>query len=91
MHPVDLICLWGYRPVVEWERKWWLEQEVMELMRSLDTMDEQRKCGLCRKWTRGGELLSVLIKHLDASPSKNVQAAAVYLIRRHGLAKGLVS
>lgn len=67
-----------------------IEQEVMELMKSLDTMDEQARMRLVSKVDeQRSELLSVLIKHLDASSSKNVQAAAIYLIGRHRLAEGV--
>ena len=67
-----------------------IEQEVMELMKSLDTMDERARMRLASKVDeQRNELLSVLIKYLDTSPSKNVQATAIYLIGRHRLAEGV--
>ncbi len=67
-----------------------IEQEIMELMKSLDTMDERARMRLVSKVDeQRNELLSVLIKHLDTSPSKNVQATAIYLIGRHRLAEGV--
>lgn len=67
-----------------------IEQEIMELMKSLDAMDERARMQFVSKVDQQrNELLTVLIKHLDTSPSKNVQAAAIYLIGRHRLAEGV--
>lgn len=67
-----------------------IEQEIMELMKSLDTLDERTRMRLLSKVDeQRNTLLSVLVKHLDVSPSKNVQAAAIYLIGRHRLAEGI--
>lgn len=67
-----------------------IDQEVMELMKSLDTLDERARMRLLSKVDeQRNELLIVLIKQLDTSPSKNVQAAAIYLIGRHRLAEGV--
>ena len=67
-----------------------IEQEIMILLKSLDTLDERTRMQLLSKVDeQRSELLSVLIKYLDTSPSINVQAAAIYLIGRHRLAEGV--
>ncbi len=67
-----------------------IEQEVMELMRELDTLDERSQMKLLSKVDeQRNELLGVLLKHLGTSSSINVQAAAIYLIGRHRLSDGV--
>jgi hypothetical protein len=67
-----------------------IEQEVMSLMKKLDTLDERSRMKLLSQADeQRNELLGVLLKHLGTSPSKNVQAAAIYLIGRHHLSDGV--
>lgn len=67
-----------------------IEQEVMGLMKKLDTLDERSRMKLLSQADeQRNELLGVLLKHLGTSPSKNVQAAAIYLIGRHHLSGGV--
>ncbi len=67
-----------------------IEQEIMILLKSLDTLDERTRMQFLSKVDeQRSELLSVLVKYLDTSPSQNVQAAAIYLIGRHRLAEGV--
>ena len=67
-----------------------IEQEVMELMGELDTLDEKSLMKhLSKVDEQRNELLGVLLKHLGTSTSINVQAAAIYLIGRHRLSDGV--
>lgn len=67
-----------------------IEQEVMSMMRKLDTLDEPSRMKLVSQVDeQRNELLGVLLKHLGTSHSKNVQAAAIYLIGRHHLSDGV--
>lgn len=67
-----------------------IEQEVMELMRELDTLDERSLMKhLSKVDEQRNELLGVLLKHLGTSSSINVQAAVIYLIGRHRLSDGV--
>ena len=67
-----------------------IEQQIMELMRTLDTLDEHSQMKLLSQVDEQRyELLGILLKHLGTSPSKNVQAAAIYLIGRHRLSEGV--
>ncbi|MBC8471624.1 MAG: hypothetical protein H8D56_19350 [Planctomycetes bacterium] len=67
-----------------------IEQEIMELMRRLDTLDERsRMMLLSQADEQRDELLGILLKHIGTSESKNVQAAAIYLIGRHHLSGGV--
>ncbi|MBN2592660.1 MAG: hypothetical protein JXA81_04060 [Sedimentisphaerales bacterium] len=67
-----------------------IEQEMMNLMRRMDTLDERSKMTLLSKVDeQRNELLGVLLKHIGTSESKNVQAAAIYLIGRHRLSDGV--
>lgn len=66
-----------------------IEQQLMELMKTLDTLDERSRMKLLSQIDQQrNELLGVLLKHLGSSESKNVQAAAIYLIGRHRLSHG---
>jgi len=66
-----------------------VEQQVMVLMKQLDTIDERsRSMLLSQVDVQRNELLGILLKHLGTSPSTNVHAAAIYLIGRHRLAEG---
>jgi len=66
-----------------------IEQEVMGLMKTLDTLDQRSRMRLLSQVDeQRNELLGVLLKHLGTSESKNVQAAAIYLIGRHRLSDG---
>ena len=67
-----------------------IEQQVVELMKKLDTLDERSRTKLLSEVDeQRNELLGVLLKHLGTSSSKNIQAAAIYLIGRHRLADGV--
>jgi len=67
-----------------------IEQQVMDMMKKLDTLDERSRMKLLSQVDEQRlELLGVLLKHLGTSPSKNVQAAAIYLIGRHRLSDGV--
>jgi len=67
-----------------------IEQQVMELMKQLDTLDEPSRMKLLSQVDeQRNELLGVLLKHIGTSESKNVQAAAIYLIGRHHLSDGV--
>ena len=67
-----------------------IEQQVMDLMKKLDTLDERSRTKLLSQVDeQRNELLGVLLKHLGTSSSKNVQAGAIYLIGRHRLADGV--
>lgn len=66
-----------------------IEQQVMELMRKLNTLDEHSRMKLISQVDeQRAELLGVLLKHLGTSTDKKVQAAAIYLIGRHRLSEG---
>ncbi len=67
-----------------------IEQQVMDVMKKLDTLDERSRMKLLSQVdTQRNELLGVLLKHLGTSSSKNVQAAAIYMIGRHRLSDGV--
>lgn len=67
-----------------------IEQEILALMRKLDTLDEPSRMKLVSQVDeQRNELLGVLLKHLGTSESKNVQTAAIYLIGRHRLSDGV--
>lgn len=67
-----------------------IEQQVMDLMRQLDTLDELSRMRLLSQTdVQRNELLGVLLKHLGTSSSENVQAAAIYLTGRHHLSGGV--
>lgn len=67
-----------------------IEQQVMDIMKKLDTLDERSRMKLLSQVdTQRNELLGILLKHLGTSSSKNVQAAAIYLIGRHRLSDGV--
>ena len=67
-----------------------IEQEVMDLMKKLDTMDERSRMKFISQVDeQRNQLLGVLLKHLGTNPSKQVQAAAIYLIGRHHLTDGV--
>lgn len=67
-----------------------IEQQIMELMKKLDTLDERSRMKLLSQSDQQrNELLGILLKHLGTSSSKNVQAAAIYLIGRYRLSDGV--
>lgn len=67
-----------------------IEQEIMELMKKMDVLDERARMKLLSSVDeQRHELLGVLLKHLGTSSSRNVQAAAIYLIGRHRLSDGV--
>ncbi len=67
-----------------------IEQQVMEMMNKLDTLDDRARMKvLSHVDEQRNELLGVLLKHLGTSSSKDVQAAAIYLIGRHRLSEGV--
>jgi hypothetical protein len=67
-----------------------IEQQILELMKKLDALDERSRMQLLSQIdAQRNELLGVLLKQLGSSPSKNVQAAALYLIGRHHLSDGV--
>ena len=67
-----------------------IEQEMMELMRKLDTVDGRSRMKLLSGVDQQrNELLGVLLKHIGTSESKNIQTAAIYLIGRHRLSGGV--
>ena len=90
-----LICLFGAIASTlaadrDQEKTAMIEQEVMELMSTLDTLDDRsRMRALSRVDEQRNELLGILLRHLGTSPSENVQAAAIYLIGRHRLSDGV--
>ena len=67
-----------------------IEQEIMDLMRRLDVLDERSRMQLLSQTDeQRNDLLGVLLRHLGTSSSRNVQAAAIYLIGRHRLSDGV--
>src|SRR5579863_9733669 len=67
-----------------------IEQQVMDMMKKLDSLDERSRMQLISQVDeQRNELLTVLRKYVDTSPSKNVQAAAMYMIGRQRLSEGV--
>ena len=67
-----------------------IEQQIMEVMKQLDSLDERSRMKLLSQVDeQRNELLGILLRHLGTSPSRNVQAAAIYLIGRHRLIDGI--
>jgi hypothetical protein len=67
-----------------------IEQQIMDLMKKLDSLDERSRMKLISEVDeQRNELLRVLVKYVDTSPSKNVQAAAIYMIGRQRLSDGV--
>jgi hypothetical protein len=65
-----------------------IEPQIMELMGKLDALDDRSRMKLLSQVDeQRAELLGVLSRHLG-NPSKNVRAAAIYLLGRHRLAEG---
>jgi len=65
-------------------------QQLTDMMKQLDTLDDRSRMELLSQVDeQRSEMLSVLVKHLDTSTSKNVQAAAIYLIGRYRLSDGV--
>lgn len=61
-----------------------IEQEVMDMMKALDGMDERSRMKyLSQVDEQRNELRAALVKCLDTSASRNVQVAAIYLLGRH--------
>jgi hypothetical protein len=66
-----------------------IDQQVMELMKKLDTLDDRSRMKLLSEVDeQRNELLGALLKQLGTSSSKQVQAAAIYLIGRNRLSDG---
>jgi hypothetical protein len=66
-----------------------IEQQIVELMKKLDALDEQARMKLLSEVDQQRhELLGALLKQLGTSSSKDVRAAAIYLIGRHRLDEG---
>ena len=67
-----------------------IAQQLTDMMKQLDTLDERSRMELLSQVDeQRGEMLAVLVKHLDTSPSRKVQAAAIYLIGRYRLSDGV--
>jgi hypothetical protein len=67
-----------------------IDQQVMELMKKLDTLDDRSRMQLLSEVDeQRNDLLGALLKQLGTSPSKQVQASAIYLIGRNRLADGV--
>jgi hypothetical protein len=67
-----------------------IDQQVMELMKKLDTLDDRSRMKLISEVDeQRNELLGALLKQLGTSSSKQVQAAAIYLIGSNRLADGV--
>lgn len=67
-----------------------IDQQIIDLMKTLDTLNERSRMRLLSQVDeQRNELLGILLKHLGTSSSRNVQAAAIYLIGRHRLADGV--
>ncbi len=65
-------------------------QQLTDVMKQLDTLDERSRMELLSQVDeQRSEMLAVLVKHLDTSSSKNVRAAAIYLIGRYRLSDGV--
>jgi HEAT repeat protein len=67
-----------------------IDKEIADLMTKLDSLDDNARMRLLSSVdSQRSELLGVLLRHLGTSQSKNVQAAAIYLIGRHHLVDGV--
>jgi hypothetical protein len=67
-----------------------MDQQGFEWMNKLDSMDESSRNKLLSQVDQNrAALLGALLKQLGSSPSKNVQAAAIYLIGRNRLSDGV--
>lgn len=65
------------------------DSEIAQLMSQLDSLDEKAQMSLLsRVDEQRNQLLTLLVRYLDTSPSKNVQAAAIYIIGRHRFSEG---
>ena len=65
-------------------------QQIMELMKKLDTLDQRARMDLCSHVDeQRDELLTVLIRHLNTTTSASIKTAAIYLIGRHRLPDGV--
>lgn len=67
-----------------------IEQQIMELMKKLDTLDDRSRMDLCSQVDeQRNELLTVLLRHLNTGLSVNIKTAAIYLIGRHRLSNAV--
>lgn len=67
-----------------------IDQQIAELMNQLDALDEPSRMRLVSTVDeQRNALLGTLLKHLGTSTSKDVQAAAIYMIGRHHLSDGV--
>jgi len=67
-----------------------IDQQITDVMKKLDSLDDRSRMKLISQVDeQRSELLGVLVNYLDTSPSKNVQAAAIYMIGRHRLSDGV--
>jgi hypothetical protein len=67
-----------------------IDQQIMELMTKIDTLDERSRMKLLSEVdVQRNHLLGSLLKHIGTNSSKHVQAAAIYLIGRQRLAEGV--
>jgi len=65
-----------------------IDQETVQLMSRLDTLDERSRIKLVSQVDdQRNQLLNILVKYIDTSPSTNVRAAAIYIIGRHRLSE----
>jgi len=65
-------------------------QQIMELMKKLDTLDERSRMDLCSQVDeQRDELLTVLIRYLNTTTSASIKTATIYLIGRHRLLNGV--
>jgi hypothetical protein len=65
-------------------------QQIMELMKKLETLDERSRMDFCSHVDeQRDELLAVLIRHLNTTTSASIKTAAIYLIGRHRLSNGV--
>jgi hypothetical protein len=65
-------------------------EQVKEILDKLDTVDQRSRTKLLsRVDEKRKELVTLLVNYLDTSPSRNVQAAAIYVMGRHRLAEAV--
>ncbi|MFN2199614.1 MAG: HEAT repeat domain-containing protein [Caldilineaceae bacterium] len=65
------------------------EDQVIDLMKQIETLAQREQFVLLSKVDEERrQLLGVLMQYLGSSPSRDVRAAAAYLIGRHRLSEG---
>jgi len=65
-------------------------QQIMDLMKKLDTLDDRTRMDLCSHVDeQRDELLTVLIRHLNTATTASTKTATIYLIGRHRLLNGV--